>query len=186
MKKFLKIGFFVLVGCVVLGIAVSSCGGGESENTDSKETTKEQTNKKTEKKEPKQHKIGQDIKVGDVVFKVHETKTASNVGGEFGQKAQGKYLIVDVSVTNKGDKAITTDATFFKLKADGKEYEADSVATTYANENTDFFLSQVNPDIENRGKVVFDVSENVIKAKDLELNVQTGFFGTEQETISLK
>jgi hypothetical protein len=188
--------FWVLAIIIVASVA---SGGGESDNQTQKDEKKEttetaSTTPKEEKKkeEPKKEEkklagIGEPMKVGDVVFTVHGTSTAASVGPEgVGKKAQGTYLIIDVSVKNEGKKAITTDSSFFKLKSGETEYEADAAADIYVNEDGGgFFLQKVNPGIENKGKIVFDVPADVANSKDLILNVQTGFFGTEQGQIKL-
>ncbi|MED4841567.1 DUF4352 domain-containing protein [Weizmannia sp. CD-2023] len=183
-RRILKGILIAFVVVVVISVVASLFGNDDSKTTVTTKTVK------TEKKKPavapkKEYKIGQDVKVGDVIFNVHNVSTMKNVGGEYGKDAQGTFLVLDVSVTNKGKKAITTDASFFKLKAKGKTYEADDVATTYANKDANFFLKEVNPDIENHGKVVFDIPAELTKSTDLKLNVQTGFFGTQQQTIAL-
>jgi hypothetical protein len=193
MKKFFKMGCFGFIGLIVLGIIISSFSGGDEETTstseaDTKTEVKDDTKKEAKKETKEEVKvagIGEVVKVGDVEFTVNGVETATNVGGEFGQDAQGKFLLVDVTVKNVGNEAITTDASFFKLKAGEKTFEADSTAGIYANDNTEFFLQQINPDLENNGTVVFDVSEEVISNPDLLLNVQTGFFGTEQGSIKI-
>lgn len=66
------------------------------------------------------------------------------------------------------------------------EYEADATADIYANEaGGGFFLQKINPGLEFKGKIVFDVPADVVSSKELLLNVQTGFFGTEQGQIKL-
>lgn len=181
--------FWVIAIIIVAGIA--SGGGGGSDDQAKKSDGKATETASTPKEEPKKEEkklagIGEPLKVGDVVFTVHGTSTASSVGGEFGQKAQGTYLIVDVTVKNEGKKAITTDSSFFKLKVGDTEYEADATADPFVNQNGGgFFLQQVNPGVENKGKIVFDVPADVASSKDLILNVQTGVFGTEQGQIKL-
>jgi Domain of unknown function (DUF4352) len=187
-KPFYKKWWVWLLVVIIVG-AIASGGGEESAkpaNTEPKEEVKPDKQEKPKKEEKKLAGIGEPVKVGDVVFTVHGTSTANNVGGEFGQKAQGTYLILDVSVKNEGKKAITTDSSFFKLKANGAEYEADATADPFVNQNGGgFFLQQVNPGIENKGKIAFDVPADVANSKDLILNVQTGFFGTEQGQIKI-
>ena len=121
--------------------------------------------------------------VGDVEFTVNSISTAKNVGGEYGADAQGTYLLVNTTVKNIRNEAITTDSSFFKLLVGEKTYEADSTAGIYANPNTGFFLEQVNPDLAATGVIVFDVSDEVISNPNLLLQVQSGFFGTETGTI---
>ncbi|ADE87507.1 structure protein [Deep-sea thermophilic phage D6E] len=185
-KPFYKRWWVWVLAVIIVG-AIASGGGEDSEpvSTEPKKETKTEA-KKEEKKETIA-KIGQPLKVGDVTFTVYGTSTAKSVGPEgMGQKAQGTYLIIDVGVKNDGKEALTTDASFFKLKAGGKEYEADATADVYVNEaGGGFFLQKVNPGIENKGKIVFDVPADVANSKDVILNVQTGFFGTEQGQIQL-
>ncbi|MCM3757362.1 DUF4352 domain-containing protein [Sporosarcina aquimarina] len=140
---------------------------------------------KPEKKEAKVTGVGEVVKVGKVEFTVNSTSTAKNVGGEYGQNAQGTYLLVNVTVKNTGNESITADTSFFQIKAGDKTYDADSTASIYANEATDFFRQQVNPDLSATGVVVFDVSDELIANPELMLQVQTGFFGTETGLIKI-
>jgi hypothetical protein len=191
-KKFFKFGCFGFIGLIVLIIIIAVATSDSSDETGQTDTGTNETSSSTEEKdapkeEPKEKitGIGEVLQVGDVEFKVNGTSTAKNVGGEFGQDAQGTFLLVDVTIANKGTEAITVDSSFFKLNADGKTYESDSTAGVYANENASFFLEQVNPDLSLTGTVVFDLSDEVIANPDLLLNVQTGLFGTEQGQIKI-
>jgi hypothetical protein len=182
--------FWLIVVLIIAGIGAAGGENGSDTNTAEPASTEPQEQPKENEEKPKEEKpkmagIGETIKVGDVAFTVHGTSTAKNVGGEFGSNAQGTFLVVDVSVKNEGKEAITTDSSFFKLKVGDVEYEASGEASIYANEDTDFFLQKVNPGLENRGKVVFDVPDDVVNASDVILNVQTGFWGTEQGQIKL-
>lgn len=185
---------------IIIGIAGANSGGSDTASTDTAATTTkadDKTDSKTDatkKAEPKKEtpkkkettvKIGQPLEVGKVTFTVNDVKTADSVGGEFGQKAQGQYIILSISVKNGDKKAITTDSSFFKLKKGDTEYEADGAASIFANDQSaNFLVQQVNPGIENKGNVVFDIPKD-IKPADLTLQVQTGFFGTETGIIKL-
>ena len=183
-----KVWFWGLVIIVVIIIAAVSGGGGDDSTTSNDTANDSNDSAATEKttEEESMPGIGEELKVGNVVFKVNGTSTATNVGGEYGSDAQGTYLILDVEVRNEGTEAITMDSSFFKLKANGKEYESDSTAGLYANEQADFFLTSINPDLSLTGKVVFDVSDEVLNADEQILEVQTGVFGTEMGQINLK
>lgn len=195
-----KVWFWALVVFVIIiasnsgdeNTPVDTANNADEEKIEASTETKAEPKaepKKEEKAEPKVEEkvagIGEAITVGGVEFTVHGTKTAENVGGQYGQNAQGTYLILDVTVKNVGNEAITTDSSFFQLKSGEKTFDADGTAGIYANPDTNFFLEQVNPDLSAKGFVVFDVSDEVIANTELMLQVQTGFFGTETGAIKV-
>lgn len=186
-KPFYKRWWVWVLAVIIIGAIAS--GGGEDSEPASTEPKKEAEAKKEEpKKEEKTvAKIGQPLEVGDVTFTVYGTSTAKSVGPEgLAHNAQGTFLIIDVGVKNGAKEALTIDSSFFKLKAGGAEYEADVTADTFVNEvGGSFFLKKINPGNEGKGKIVFDVPADVANSKDVILNVQTGFFGTEQGQIQL-
>lgn len=194
-KKLLKKPFYKRVwfwALVVIVIMIAANMGEDTTPVDTASNTDEEkveasteTKKEEPKKEAKVSGVGEVVKVGDVEFTVHGVTTAKNVGGEYGSKSQGTYLILDTTVTNKGNEAITTDTSFFKLLVGEKTYEADGEASIYANTDTNFFLEQINPDLSAKGLVVFDVTDEVIANPELLMQVSTGFFGTETGTIKV-
>ncbi|GAF63831.1 hypothetical protein BTS2_0723 [Bacillus sp. TS-2] len=143
-----------------------------------------------EEEEPSSDLVGlnESLKVGDVVFTANGTDSASSVGGEFlSTDAKGTFLIVEVNILNEGNDSITVDSSFFKLKSGEVEYSSDSSAGIYANDEADFFLTSLNPGLDITGLVVFDVPDSVINGdEELLLNVQTGFFGTQQGEIKIR
>ena len=199
-KPFYKKWWVWLIAIVIIGSIATS--GEETATTDKAEPTSakasedgetnaEPKEEKEEKEEPKKGEkkttgIGEPLKVGDVVFTANGTSTATNVGGEYGQTAQGVYYIVDVTVKNEGKEAITTDSSFFTLKSGDTTYDANATADIYINEaGGGFFFQSINPGIENKGKIVFDIPKEIAESNDLVLGVQTGMFGTETGEISL-
>ena len=185
MKKFFKWIGIIIGAIVVIGI-VASLG---SSNDDGKVVKTSGDGEKIQHQKEKESdlsaKIGDSLKVDDVVFRVTHKEVTDSVGGEYGAKSQGKYLVLDVQVKNEKDKAITIDSSFFKILADGKEYDPDTEGTTLANETSSgFFLQEINPDINQKGKIVFDLPDDLID-KDLILQVSTGFLGTHKGKISL-
>jgi len=185
-KPFYKKWWVWLIAIIIV-IAIASGGEDTPETVDKADAPNTETTKKEEpiKEEVKVAGIGEVVKVGDVEFIVNGTSTAKSVGGQFGKSAQGTYLLLDVTVKNVGNEAITTDASFFQLKAGEKTFDADSSAGIYANPDTNLFYEQVNPDLSAKGFVVFDVSDEVISNPELMLQVQTGFFGTETGLIKV-
>ena len=193
-KPFYKRIWVWVLAVIIIGVITS---GGEEEGTEQASTTpktdvsveKNETKKEeqVDKEEPEEKVqtagIGQPLKVGEVVFTVTGTSTATNIGGEYGKNSSGEFFILDVIVKNEGKEAITTDSSFFKLKSGDITYEADTEAGIWANQDHNFFLQEVMPGIEFNGIVVFDIPAGT---SNLVLQVQTGFWGTETGEISLQ
>lgn len=168
-------------------LTVVGCSDATGTNDGSTESAKAET------KQAKEYKVGDTVKVGNMSYVVNATDTAKQVGPSIlPENASGEYLVLDVIVKNGGKEAVTVDSSFFKLKQDDTTYEADDAASLSANQGEDgdikdsFYMQQLNPNSQMTGKVVFDLSPDVAKATNLKLQVQTGMFGTETETISLK
>ena len=196
-KPLFKKWWFWLIIVIVIAGAV---GGGNKDKTkeaDAEKTAKVETKEsKTEKSSPKKSekqvfRIGQDVTVGKVVYRVDSKEVADTVGNEYlNSTAKGKFLVLNVTVTNNGDKAVTVTDDFFKLYKGKTEFKADTTATMYANQaaNGDsaaFFLQELNPESTLSGKVIFDVSEDTINDPSTQLQVQTGIWGTQTEKINL-
>lgn len=188
----------VLPGCLgllllmfLIGACAAAMGGGDDkkENNSSDSTTTTSDKKETKKA----YKIGDTVKVGKMQYKVNGVTTATAVGpSSLPTKAKDTFVVVDIEVKNNGDEAITVDSALFKLKTKGKTLEADGAASMSANQSEDgsiensFFLEQLNPDSTTKGKVVYDVSKAMADSSDKQLEVATGFFGTETDLINLK
>jgi hypothetical protein len=171
MKKILNV-FLALI--LVFGIFAVGCSDEEGK----KDTS-------TEKQE-KIYKMNQVVKVGDVQYKITKKKASKTVGNKYlNQKAQGYYLIIDISIKNLGDESLTVSNDFFKLYNGKKEYEADTDGAIYLGDDS-IIYQDINPDVTLKGKVIFDVPKKVANSKDNVLQVQTGIFGTETEKIQLK
>ena len=183
------------LGLVLLMLIIGACAaamGGE-DDTKKESSSKESTTTSEKKETKKTYKIGDTVKVGKMEYKVNGVTTGTSVGpAALPAKAKDTFVIVDIEVKNNGDEAITVDSALFKLKTKGKTLEADSTASMSANQSEDgsiensFFLEQLNPDSITKGKVVYDVSKAMADSPDKQLEVATGFFGTETDLIDLK
>lgn len=198
MKKVFKIGCLGVIGLVVLLIIIAIATGGGEETAEpttppeetTSDTATEETTSETPAEEPAEEPveevvagIGQEIQVGDVFFTANEVTTATSLGGEYGVTAQSQFTVVNVTIRNEKNEAITVDSSFFKLLSGDRTYDSDGGAGIYANEDADFFLTSVNPGVSLSGNVVFDVPADL---ENPQLQVQTGFFGTETGVINLK
>lgn len=192
-----KVWFWILVVFIVIGIG-GALGGGDGEKDaakkadTSKEVTKDSAKtSETPKEEVKTYKIGDKVPVGTVEYVINSKEVKDSVGGEYtSQNANSKYLVLDVTITNKGDKAITISDDFFKLYKGKTEFKTDSSASISANQESgstglDFFYQELNPESSLTGKVVFDVNEETINDASTQIQVQTGVWGTETERIAL-
>ena len=201
-KPLFKKWWFWLIIVILIAGAVGGGNKDKTKETDTEKTAKVETKEskteesKTEESAPKKSEkqvfgIGQDVTVGKVVYRADSKEVADTVGNEYlNSTAKGKFLVLNVTVTNNGDKAITVTDDFFKLYKGKTEFKADTTATMYANQaaNGDsaaFFLQELNPESTLSGKVIFDVSEDTINDPSTQLQVQTGIWGTQTEKINL-
>lgn len=131
-------------------------------------------------------KIGEKIDVGDVSYIVEKVETSKTAGGEYlNTTAKGIYLIVTISITNNSNESLTISDSFFTIINGEKKYSADSTATLYASDDQSLWYAELNPDLTTSGVVVFDVSQTVADSSDTQLQVQTGFWGTQTGIIRL-
>ena len=158
----------------------------ESSEKTSNQTSSTSQDSSTSAKEV-EHKMGEVVQVGDVEYTVLSKEVSTNVGGEYGRNANGQYVILTVTVKNNGKKSITITDDFFKLLQGEVEFDSDSTASIYAQDDhsAKFFWNDLNPGNSLTGKVVFDVSPETAAATDLKVQVQTGLWGTQKGVISL-
>lgn len=194
MKKFFKIGCLGFIGLFVLLMVIGLIFGEDSPEeskpkdvkTDTEEPVKGDSDKEeTTSSEVEKASVGTALKVGDVEFTVNEVSTTNEIkdsGGYISYEPDSEgavFLVVNVTVKNNGKEAITTDSSFFKLIDGDIEYSPSTIITT----DSSFFLYDgINPGLSKQGNVLFEIPEG---KQDLLLNVQTGFWGTEQGQIKL-
>lgn len=132
--------------------------------------------------------IGQVANVGDVSYLVNNIETVNSLGSEyFGETAQGVFLLVSVTVSNNGNESLDVSDSFFTLVDGEKTFDSNTMAAIHANENGDsFFVKSINPDLSLTSYVVFDVPQSIIDSSTKQLQVQTGYWGTEKGLINLQ
>jgi hypothetical protein len=196
-----RVWFWILAVVIVGGIASSggdsdkdssdSASSPESSQVTSNEAAKDST--KAESSKEKVFGVGSSQTVSKVEYKLNsiETKDILGESNEFmTEKATAKFLVVNVTITNKGDEAITVDSDFFKLlngktKYEPAGYSVQTAANLDAEGQDSFFLNELNPNMSLTGNVVFDVPEAAIAYKGAQLQVQTGFWGTQTGVFAL-
>lgn len=132
--------------------------------------------------------IGQEIIVGDIAYMVNSIETSDYVGNEyFGESPQGVFLLINVTVTNNGNEPLDVSNSFFNIVDGEKEFESNSIASIHANEESDsFFANSINPELSLTSDVVFDVPQSIVDSQTKQLEVRTGYWGTERGFINLK
>jgi hypothetical protein len=134
------------------------------------------------------------VTVDGIVYSVNSAKQRKSIGNpQFGadEQASGTYLIVDIAAhSTKGESATLSDNTFKVTYDGGPEYSADTDGTVALQlsgsdgGSEPFFLTDIQPDGDERGKVVFDVPSAAIDKK-LELRINELGFGTTHAFIRL-
>jgi len=193
MKKFFKFGCGGIVALIVLLIIVGALVGEDNKDSSNKEkvpasTTASDEGKKDQpvKEEIEKVGIGEELTVGKVTFKVNSMEEVNEISAANGYMkykpdAEGAvFLNVNVTVRNDGTELINTDSSFFKLiAANGAEYSPSSIIVA---DDKYFAFEGINPGLALTGNVVFEVPPGLT---GLDLQVQTGFWGTETGTIKL-
>lgn len=194
-KPFYKKVWFWVLAIILVGAIGGSLGEEETASSTEPDKTTEAPKKEEQKKkeEPKAYAVGDVVTVGDMQYTVNSLETSNTVGPDImPTNAKGTFLVLDLTVKNNGNKAVTVDSSFFKLKEGEKSFDADTVGSMSANQGEDgqitnsFFLEQMNPDIEMQGKIVFDISEDQANSGNMQLETATGAFGTQKELINLQ
>lgn len=188
MKKVFKIIGYCLLGLIALGIIGAALS--DEEELDKTTLTSAQPDESTKEKPKNSSKekeetvgIGEALSVGDVEFTVNKIEEETMLGDEYYSEKPtdgAVYKMVYTTIQNNKDEALTIDTSFFKLLIDGVEY---SPTTSTVLIDQMFFLEQINPKLSKKGILIFEVPQD---ARNGQLHVQTGFWGTETGIINLQ
>jgi uncharacterized protein DUF4352 len=159
----------VLLGTVgvvlVLGVITSVVGGGDpttpaadGASGQSRSAARQKPDGKTAKPKKRAAGLGDPVRDGKFQFTVTKIGHTSAVGTSYlGKKAQGEFVVVNVTVKNIGDEARALSADNQTLfDADGRKFTADSEAAIYVDESNSLY-EDVNPGNSLKGKLLFDV-----------------------------
>lgn len=107
----------------------------------------------------------------------------AQVGDQYlNAQAQGTFQRLTIRVKNVGTSGQTfTTSSLTIIDQDGREFDADSLATAYGNSDSGMWLSQINPGNAVEGDVIFDLPAGAVPTT---LVAKGGFFGSGVE-ISL-
>ncbi|MGD7789304.1 DUF4352 domain-containing protein [Propionibacteriaceae bacterium Y1700] len=175
----------IIVLAFIMISAINSAGGGGNDTAgDSNDTAQgapaaEKDTKDDAKKEEAKPGLNTPVVSGDIEFTVTKVeKGVKQVGSsDFGQKAQGQYVLVSVSMKNVGKEGVTVWSTQ-KLKDDqDRTFESDESAAIYIKDN-DGWWTQINPGNTAKGVMVFDMPKD---AKPTSILLQGGMLDAEVE-----
>jgi hypothetical protein len=100
--------------------------------------------------------VGQAVELEGTQYTVTGVSTQGNIGGQFGENADGEFVVVDLTIENKKDETKTfldSAATFHA--GDGTSYQGSNAAIYLGDDS--LFLREMQPDLPTKGKLVFDL-----------------------------
>ena len=160
----------------------------EEPEDETTEQTDEEVAETATSNEETTYSIGEAVDVGGLSVTVNGKSNQATVGNEFLNETagSGNYLLLDITITNNGNEAVTVDDSNFKLIKGETTFKSDGTATIYVNdESASFFLNQLNPESTLSGIVAFDISEESASDPSLQLEVSGGFFSGDKELINI-
>jgi len=121
----------------------------------------------TKAPKPQVYYPGDRVEVGNFAYTVNSYYTTDKIGrdlmGTFmGEKADGIFLVVDVTIENIGKESKTIWASNIKVVDDQKRtFEHDTAAEFYLENDQKFIFEQLQPGLPKTGKIVFDVPKDI-------------------------
>jgi hypothetical protein len=128
------------------------------------------------------------VEVDDLRWSLDSSKATSTIGDPslLGARANGVFIVADLSVTNSKTGSVTISSDAVSLVAGGKTYEGDSAAETAllgAGAKT-FLADDLGPGVVLKGAVAFDVARSVL-AEHPQLRFNELGFGSTHAYIAL-
>jgi hypothetical protein len=205
------IGALIVISVIANGSSTSTDKPDDSGSSGSKAASSGKKSEKAEQKakaneDPeKPNNAGDDytphvgssgqITVDGIVYSVSSVEQRKTIGDSsigLDEQASGTYLVVNLNAhSTKGQTETLTDQTFKVTYKGGPEYSADTdgtVALTMeggSGSEEPFFLTDIQPDSDEKGAIVFDVPDAAL-GKKLELRVNELGFGSTHGFIRLK
>ena len=184
-KRWWASTLFIIIVLVILGNLFGINSSSKSSNV--KQTSAElPTAKQTE---AKTYSLGDAIQAGDFKWKITKVSTTKEIGESFagsfyGEKADGIFVIVDVEVENTANTAKYLTDSYIKLvDSQNREFSPNTAAAIYLKpEGSALVFEQINPGINKKGKIVYDVPENV---KNFNVKITSSIFSSSVYNIQI-
>ncbi|MBO1765385.1 DUF4352 domain-containing protein [Allobranchiibius sp. GilTou38] len=170
-------------GTAASSAATSAQSSASASSSSSSSSPKSSARKSTSTK--KSPGLNTPVKDGKLQFVVTRVRTGvSSVGNQYlGQKAQGQYVLVSVTVTNLGKDSQTLSDSDQEVKdSQGRTFKADSTADLHITGNQVLF-SQINPGNSTHGVFAFDMP---IGATPVSIELHDTSFFSDGATVSLR
>jgi len=130
--------------------------------------------------------VGDEVNVGNFIYKVNGVKFSKSVGNQFAQeRADGIFLLVDLTITNTSSETRLIDNALFKLQDQSNvSYEPSSEGSTALELSgaKTLFLKQCQPNIPTKGVLVFEVPN---QKESYTLNLSGGFWSAKNAHVKL-
>jgi Protein of unknown function (DUF2510)/Domain of unknown function (DUF4352) len=185
----------IVVGAIA-GEGESNDSGGPSTKTNSAETAGESkdagSTEQNESGDPAENAsdsntpiVGPNgsVEVDTLRWRLNDAQATESIGDQqygLGSKANGVYVVVELSVTNNKSESVTLTPEVVSLVVGDKSYSADSNAETalIGSGAKTLFLEDLGPDVTLTGKAAFDVAPAVLHQRpQLQFN-ELGFGST--------
>lgn len=174
----------IIIGILILiGFCSAVTSGGEDSSTPSSQPSASSPSSgaqepSSDAPEPEQQaKVGEPVRDGKFEFVVSDVQTGvTTIGPELiAEQAQGQYVIVNMTVTNIGDKAQSYSSSNAKLiDAQDREFSSDAWASSLVADTTaSGIYDEINPGNSAQVAVVFDVP---VDAQPKTLKLQDSMF----------
>ncbi len=114
--------------------------------------------------------VGDTVELKGTSYRVTRVRTAQEVGGEFNKtKADGRFVIVDLTLTNLEDEPATILEDAIRLVGgNGNEYTTDS-DTFAAFDNQFTLLQEIQPDLPKKVVAVYDIPPGAVSGAKLQV-----------------
>lgn len=132
-------------------------------------------------KEESTYKVGDRVVVGDIAYTVTNVRTTDSVGNEYvNAKADGVFVIVDMTIENLGKESNTISSSYAKIvDSQGRTFESDTDAWAYLENN--ILLKQIQPGLPVKGQAIYDVPKGIT----CDLQVTDSVWSSDKKSISL-
>lgn len=155
----IKIGVLSLAIAVAIGIT----GCSTSEESSSGKAGENASGGNTPKVGP-----NGSVEVDTLRWKLNKAKTAKTIGEQeygLGAKANGAYVIADLSVKNNKNESVTLTSETVSLVAGEKTYSSDTSAeiALAGSGGKTFLFEDLGPGVTLKGSIAFDVAPSVLK-----------------------